>query len=363
MNLYEIFINFLKNHGLLPTQITRFLQSNPGFKPDIHFIADMLYSRDNFDPTIHNTSINTDQLLEILKHKPFESDAGLSVWLKEISAILTILKSKEIFDNIETPKEQIEWAMKTVIQSCPFVDESVKENYISKISQSGFNNTHLKNKYILRNQTNRAEFEAFLKMNNKKGPTIQVYVSAINQINNNYQPGLWDITQATEVHDVMKELFTNPTFCAENQHKNNSLSCAMKQYATFLATKNEIYYPQPDISTHKRQKVTKDPDVNLVAFCFSCGHKLLYPNLNQTEALDEAAKTLEMSKASLSNIRDSFDFYNPYSSRNGWDKAITPEIKDVLDEYLINVGGDEYLKNNEGLHEAVNKAKQILKLN
>lgn len=100
---------------------------------------------------------------------------------------------------------------------------------------------------------------------------------------------------------------------------------------------------------HRQSNVGSDYNNNLVAFCFSCGHTGLYPLLNQGEALDTAAKKLQIKATTLKNLRDSFDAYNPDSGRKGWyQKTLTDLQQKILDAY------------KHRKHDAYTDAKKIL---
>lgn len=237
MDKQEIFFNFLKDNGLIPAQVIRFFCSVQKFKPDIHFIAGLLCDRDDFDTSACDISGNYEDLLTVLKNKPFESDTLLSNWLKSASKILEMLKNKEIFPNIQIPKEQIEWAMITFIKTCPFIDDKNKENYIHQIEQrdisNGSNIQKLKS----------SDFKNFLKsrtMNNysKKtysSATISAYVSALNYIRDKYSINLWDVHDVAMAQSIRRRLLDNPVFKKENRKdKHNALSAAMALYCDFL---------------------------------------------------------------------------------------------------------------------------------
>lgn len=102
------------------------------------------------------------------------------------------------------------------------------------------------------------------------------------------------------------------------------------------------------VVTDRQSGSTTDYDNNLVGFCFSCGHKPLYPYLNQTEAFEAAARTLGLKSNTLKNIRDYFDRYNPHkdSPRVGWDMPLTDIRKEILNKYVnkINQAYDEARK-------------------
>lgn len=88
----------------------------------------------------------------------------------------------------------------------------------------------------------------------------------------------------------------------------------------------------------------------MVAFCFSCGHEVLYPHLTQSEAFEKAAAILGIKTNTLRNLRDYFDRYNPKSQRVGWDAELTDLRKEIIDKYLNNVSA------------AYEEAKIILKI-
>ncbi len=105
------------------------------------------------------------------------------------------------------------------------------------------------------------------------------------------------------------------------------------------------------VSNGNRQAgASSDYNANLVAFCFSCGHEVLYPHLTQSEAFEKAAAILGIKTNTLRNLRDYFDRYNPKSQRVGWDAELTDLRKEIIDKYLNNVSA------------AYEEAKIILKI-
>lgn len=93
-------------------------------------------------------------------------------------------------------------------------------------------------------------------------------------------------------------------------------------------------------------------DIYLVAFCFSYfGHKVLFPNDNQTNALKKAAQLLDVKYTTLKNRRDLFDGHNN-NSRKGWSNSPLPPQMQKVKIYL------ESLEK----HIVINKAKKALNL-
>ncbi len=349
MNCQEIFLRFLTENGLLPAQIIRFFYSYSEKKPDIRFIANMLYSQDEFGTSVPDVPKD---LLEILSNKPFAADSALSNWLKDASKILEILKTEEIYDNITIPEEQKKWALIAFIKSCPLVGQKTKESYIAQIEKASANN--LNNKiYSIDKQENRDKFKAYMMHKNFKPTTITLYTSAINQISRKYCENLWTVTDAASLDNILQNLYNTQSFCNEDKQKIHCLKAALNQYRSFLANK-----------TDKRGNTTNYSN-NLVGFCFSCGYQPLFPELNQTEALGEAAKKLKIPFNTLKNIMSYFDYYMADSGRQGWPAAsekMKNNHKDILDKYAINIQG-KYYKDAKKLATAYNEAKEILKLN
>lgn len=318
----------------------------------------MLYNRDDFKG--FSTDVPKD-LVEILSTKPFSSDVALSDWLKDASKILEILKTKEIFDNIQIPEAQTKWALCAFIESCPFVDKKTKENYISQIE-----NTH-NNSFIKKNNffgQKRDEFKKYMAQQGLKKTTIALYVFAINKISEKYDDNLWAVTDVALIDNILQKLCSGdvPSY----------FRAALNQYYSFLENQSGKYNHQScviaksySVRTNRQRGSMTNYENNLIGFCFSCGHEPLFPGLSQVKAIEEAAKTLEIPFNTLKNIMSYFDYYITDSGRNGW--AVTSEKmkdnhKEILDKYATNINGT-YRKDDKKLAIAYAEAKSILGLN
>ena len=114
------------------------------------------------------------------------------------------------------------------------------------------------------------------------------------------------------------------------------------------------------VFTYKQPGTTKKIENNLVGFCFSCNHKLLYPGLNKTEAIAEVCKVLKIKPRTFANIISYFDYLgNPYNMRKGFEPYRTWEGEKIMDKYLDKVGG-KYTENEAGLKKACSEARKIL---
>lgn len=371
MDYQDVLMRFLTEQSLWPAQIARFFNSHPNIKPDVHVIADMLYNRDNFSGVGQNMPKD---LAEILANKPFASDAALSDWLQNASKILEILKTREIFAGIKIPEEQVKWALGAFIKSCPFVPQSTKEKYISEIEKPDVNDSDVQNEYLPWRQAPRNEFKAFMQLQGFKPTTITLYISLINQISANCGTPLWGIKDIESLHNILPNIYNNPNFPKKKTSKYYSYVAALTQYEAFLRNKKidptnrsiVVKTNSRPVGEDRHHGATQNDNANLVAFCFSCGHEALFPNLNQTKAFEKAAEILEINVKTLQNMRNYFDYYIEDSGRKGWQcqKSLVEKHKIILDKYLAHSGDGKYSKKgcDKKLADAYAAARKILKL-
>ena len=367
MTYQDFFMQFLTEQSLLPAPIVRFLYSHPEIKLDIYCIADMLYNRDDFNPLAYNIP---ECFMEILDKKPFASDVDLSNWLKNASKILEIIKTKEIFDGVRIPDEQIRWAVVTFIETCPFVSADTKEYYIKKINLRHFDDTNTQYGIVSQKNINNNRFREYMKLQGFKSTTVTLYVYALNQISKEFCNNLWNLEDVESV-DKIKDHIKFPN---NKTQQYNLYEAALHQYKAFLTNAHNV--PQNQLCVTLKTKLrsvgadrqsgsTKRLDANLVAFCFSCDHKELFPNMKQSEAIREAAKLLKIKPQTLQNIRSYFDYYIPDNPRKGWvspSESLEKIHKDILNKYLTYKDDGYYNIDNEKLAPAYEQARKILKL-
>ena len=361
----DVFIRFLTEQGLLPAPITRFFSAHPEIKPDMHCVADILYNRDNFNPLAYNMP---QDFTKILVARPFAMDAALSNWLQSISTILDILRVKEIIKGVQIPDEQIEWALVTFIESCPFVLANIKENYITQIKKQHIGTVEQLGP-LSQKKAAIKRFRTYIKAQQHLTPaTITLYVYALNQIAGKICENLWELEDAESVPEINKvsEILGEkiPPY----------YNAALEQYRVFLRETKGNQYNQGTLSLKtnlcpvrapRQRGSTKGNDANIVAFCFSCGYETLYPNMKQADAIRSAAKELGIKPQTLQNMKSYFDYYILDNSRNGWhcpSKSLEAIHRKILDQYLTYKDGGYYKGDNEKLAPAYEKARKILKL-
>ncbi len=85
-----------------------------------------------------------------------------------------------------------------------------------------------------------------------------------------------------------------------------------------------------------RERVTlsdeKSKDVNILAYVFSeYEHTSLFPDDNQSDAIQKISNLLDVKYHTFRNKRDNYDRYTN-SPRKGWEKELSDSLQEVFDE-------------------------------
>lgn len=254
----KAFCDFVLNEGIMPSVLTRIIRSNIMISDDSEYIAQILEKRCDFNPTNpHLTDETKKSIQDYLNKNVFEMDEALMDWLKKVSLLLQLIMQPEIYPGIAIPNAQKDWAISTLIKSCPLVSENIKDEYLSDCEQKDKRDaakerhnmlltpeqkeSMLQRDLKIKEQFGehffkRTRFISFVVSHDRKTKvTAMAYRSALNTIENKYNINVWAMNTPNEVDEAIEKLEKNEDFCQANAKTHGALIAAMRKYRLFIS--------------------------------------------------------------------------------------------------------------------------------
>ena len=138
----------------------------------------------------------------------------------------------------------------------------------------------------------------------------------------------------------MNSLFKNILDNAKLIYKKSNLIDNEKIEELALSIIIDIKNLQNDKKEYiPRERVTisdeKSKDVNILAYVFSeYEHTSLFPDDNQSDAIQKIRDLLDVKYHTFKNKRDYYDTYTN-SPRKGWEKELSDSLQEVFDELKV----------------------------